>query len=73
MVTQVQHSYPVCKKQAAVDIKTYLLKVTRNNAAVAMDLKMPRGKEITYAAVVAFFNYDDLMWNSFQLHTKAYL
>lgn len=57
-VTQVRHSYPVSihrekKKQAAVDIKTYLLKVTRNNAAVAMALNMPRGKEMTYAAIIA--------------------
>lgn len=56
-VTQVRHSYPVSmhwgKKQAAVDIKTYLLKVTRKNAAVAMALNMPWGKKIPNAAIIA--------------------
>lgn len=60
MGTQVRHSYPVSihreKKQAAVDIKTYLLKVTRNNAAVATALNMPRGKEMTYAVIIALIS-----------------
>lgn len=31
----------------------YFLKVTRNNAAVAMALNMPQGKEIMYAEIIA--------------------
>lgn len=34
------------EKQAAVDSKKYLLMVTRNGAAVATALNVPRGKEI---------------------------
>lgn len=41
------------EKQAAVDIKTYLLKVTRNDAAAATVLNMPQGKEIMYDEIIA--------------------
>lgn len=53
---QLPSEYALGKKEAAVDIKTYLLKVTRNNAAVAMAFNMPRGKEITYAVIIALIS-----------------